>query len=140
MQPLKAALCLALLILPSICSQAINKGKVNYAAIREVEAAYPGMGKIVWAIRLHENGSCNFECGNYGKTRFAQRYPVEQRQYIEAARSVSRFTLEYAKRPIGDYWEWLGSRYLNSTKARNHEWAKSVRAIYHKLKANHGRS
>ncbi len=120
-----------------------SKEKVDAVAIHEVESVYPGSGLIVTAIRIHENGPIGYDCGNDGQTKFAHRYPFHQRNYIECARSVSRFTTEWGLmggickdgkwRPYFDY---LGQRYLNSTKARNRAWARSVKAIYLQLIAD----
>lgn len=142
-----ALLALALLI-PSALPAPINPSKVDSEAIAAVEDAYPGEGAIVTAIRIHESGCKFYECGHaagfykgYRQSDIAKFYPKKQRNYIECARSVARFTLEYSmitgKKP--DYFGYLALRYHAGTPESNRTWFKSVKTIYLSLTAKKGK-
>ncbi len=113
-------------------------GGIDWPTAHEIETLYPGEGLIVAAIATHEHGAIGYQCGNGGTTQLGKRYSFHQRNFIECARTVSKLTLKYAlnqKVVKSDYFEYLAAHYLNSTPARNKEWAKSVRTIYKQLAA-----
>ena len=89
---------------------------------------------LLAAIRLQENGRENREAGYNGKTSWlAENFEVNEIQFAEMARLVSKINMRYAlaseKERHQGYYYFLASIYTGGSQAKIKMWARNVQAF-----------